>query len=63
MKKLIYSALIVLTASFGYSQNNSQNNETINNGRIIGSFELGSQEVTTILDESTDCVRKTSPHT
>lgn len=63
MKNLIYSALIVLTASFGYSQNNSQNNETINNGRIIGSFELGSQEVTTILDESTDCVRKTSPHT
>jgi hypothetical protein len=63
MKKLIYSALIVLTACFGYSQNNGQNNETINSGRVIGSFELGTQEVTTILDESTDCVRKTSPHT
>jgi len=40
----------------------SQNNETTNNVRVIGSFDLGSQEVTTILDETTGCVRKTSPH-
>jgi len=63
MKKLIYSTLFVLVTSFGFAQNNSQSSETINIGRVIGSFELGSQEVTTIMDETTDCVRKTSPHT
>lgn len=63
MKKLIYSTFFVLATSFGFSQNNGQNNETINNGRVIGSFELGNQEVTSIMDETTNCVRKTSPHT
>lgn len=58
MKKLIYSTLFVLATSFGFSQNN----ETINNGKVIGSFDLGSQVITTILDESTNCIRKTSPH-
>lgn len=62
MKKLIYSTLLVLATSFCFSQNNSANNETINNGRVIGSYGLGSQEVTTIMDETTDCIRKTSPH-
>jgi len=59
MKKLIYLSLFMLVTGFGFSQNN----ETINNGKIIGSFELGSKEVTTILDETTGCVRVSSPHT
>jgi hypothetical protein len=59
MKKLIYTTILCLAISFAFSQNN----KTINNGRIIGSLDLGSQEVTTILDESTSCIRKSSPHT
>lgn len=58
MKNLFYSTLFVLSASFAFSQNS----ETIHNGRVIGSFEMGSKEVTTILDEATGCVRKSSPH-
>lgn len=52
MKKLIYSTLLVLTASFCFSQNNGQTTEVINSGKVIGSFELGSQEVTTIMDHN-----------
>jgi hypothetical protein len=62
MKKIIYTTLFVLATSFGFSQNNGQNNETVNHGRVIGSFDLGTQEVTTLIDEETGCVRKSSPH-
>jgi hypothetical protein len=36
--------------------------EDIHNARVIGSFEFGSKEITTIYDEYTGCERKTSPH-
>jgi hypothetical protein len=36
--------------------------EDIYNARVIGSFEFGSNEITTIYDEYTGCERKTSPH-
>jgi len=59
MKKLINSTLIVFLTSFVFSQNS----ESINDGKVLGSFDYGSKEVTSILDESTDCVRKSNPHT
>lgn len=58
MKKLIYSLFVVLSATTSYAQN-----DEMHNAKIIGSFELGSKEVTTIYDEVTGCERKTSPHT
>lgn len=63
MKKLIYFTFLVLVANMGYSQSNNQIEETINTGRVIGSFEIGSNEVTTIVDEIVGCFIKTSPHT
>lgn len=58
MKKFIF--LIALVSIVGSL---SAQNETINNARIIGSYEIGNNEVTTVLDEVTGCIRKTSPHT
>lgn len=58
MKKLIYSLIFVLSTTTYYAQN-----EEMHNAKIIGSFELGIKEVTTIYDEVTGCERKTSPHT
>lgn len=58
MKKVIYSLIIILSAISCFSQN-----VEIHEAKIIGSFELGTQEVTTIYDEVTGCERKTAPHT
>ncbi len=57
MKKFIYSLIITLFTTTYYAQN-----EELHNAKIIGSFELGAKEVTTIYDEVTGCERKTSPH-
>lgn len=34
-----------------------------NNGRILGSFTIGGEEITAVLDEVTQCIHKTTPHT
>lgn len=57
MKKIFYFLTLTFTTFIGFSQNNE-----IHNAKVIGSFELGNQEVTTIYDETTQCQRKTSPH-
>ena len=57
MKKLIYSLFVVLSSTTSFAQN-----EELHNAKIIGSYELGTQEITTIFDEVTGCERKTSPH-
>jgi hypothetical protein len=62
MKKTISILVLSISTSFVLAQN-SQSAETIHSGKVIGSFEFGSKEVTTILDESTGCVRKSTPHT
>jgi hypothetical protein len=58
MKKLIYFLSVVVLSTGLHAQN-----EELHDAKIIGSFELGSKEVTTIYDEVTGCERKTSPHT
>lgn len=58
MKKTISILVLSISTSFVFAQN-----ATTHSGKIIGSFDLGSKEVTTILDETTGCTRKSTPHT
>lgn len=55
MKKLINSFFVTFLATATFAQE-------IHDAKIIGSFELGNNEITTIYDEVTGCERKTSPH-
>jgi hypothetical protein len=62
MKKLIKLMFIgFLTLSLP-SVAFSQNQEIIHQGIVIGSFEFGSKEITTIYDQNTWRIVKTSPH-
>lgn len=58
MRLLNVMTLLFLFATVGCAQN-----EETHNGKVVGSFPLGNQEVTTIYDEVTNCERKTNPHT
>ena len=55
--------LNVIVLLFSFATLGCVQNEEVHNGRVIGSFPLGNQEVTTIYDEVTNCERKTNPHT
>lgn len=57
MKKLINSLFVAVLTTVSFAQN-----EEVHDAKIIGSFEIGNKEVTTIHDEVTGCNRKTSPH-
>jgi len=61
MKSLIFVFALVLLPSC-YTAVMSQESQT-HNGRVIGSYALGSMEVTMIYDLDSECDRKTSPHT
>lgn len=57
MKNLIYSFVVVLSTATLFAQN-----EEIHSAKVIGSFEFGVKEVTSIYDEVTGCERRTVPH-
>jgi hypothetical protein len=58
MKNVFKTVTLLLISNVVFSQNP----EIIHQGMVIGSFEFGNKEVTTIYDEVTGCERKTSPH-
>lgn len=60
MKKKINIFVFIVLSNISFAQDN--NNTDIHKGYVLGSYQIGNQQVTSIYDENTNCIRKTYTH-